>query len=445
MFSNDENLLACEQGIIIIINTNPTRKMPEVGDLLPAARTMMTFKTIDDVDVRGKRVLMRVDFNVPMSSNGRIDDDFRIRHALPSIRSVLSRGGRLVLLSHLGRPSGNGSEPSLSLAPLARHLGELLGSDAPRGVGFPSTDCLDAESVQAVSELVDGDVMLLENLRFNQGETSDSTEFAQALAQLGDVYCNDAFGCCHRAHASVHALPRAMSDRPRVIGLLVADEMRYLGQALETPKRPFVAILGGSKVSDKIGALKNLIGNVDTLLVGGAMAYTLMKVMGQNVGSSLVEDDKLDLAREIIQMVDASATDLVLPVDHICGRELSHGSPVRVSDQDIPDGWMGLDIGPDTTARFTSVVRKAQTVVWNGPLGAFETVPFDVGTRQVAVSMASCAENGGLSIVGGGDTAAAVLLAGVSQRMSHVSTGGGASLRLLEGEKLVGLSCLEEM
>ncbi len=404
----------------------------------------MTFKTIEDVDVKGKCVLMRVDFNVPMSSEGRIEDDFRIRHALPSIRSVLSRGGRLVLLSHRGRPSGNGFEPSLSLAPLARHLGELLGSEAPRGVGFPSTDCLDDEAVRAVSELTDGDVLMLENLRFDSGETSDSTDFAQALARMGDLYCNDAFGCCHRTHASVHALPMAMSDRPRVAGLLVADEMRYLGQALETPERPFVAILGGAKVSDKIGALKNLIGNVDTLLVGGAMAYTFMKVMGQDVGSSLVEDDKLALAKEIIQLVDASATDLVLPVDHICGRELSHESPVCMSDQNIPDGWMGLDIGPATTARFTSVVRQARTVVWNGPLGAFETVPFDVGTRQVAVSMASCAENGGMSIVGGGDTAAAVLLAGVSQRMSHVSTGGGASLRLLEGEKLVGLSCLEE-
>ena len=405
----------------------------------------MTFKTIEDVDVRGKRVLMRVDFNVPMSSEGRIEDDFRIRHALPSIRSVLSRGGRLVLLSHLGRPTGAGFEASHSLAPVASHLGELLGSDAPGGVGFPSNDCLDADAAQAVSELVDGEVVLLENLRFNEGETADSNEFALALASLGDVYCNDAFGCCHRAHASVHALPSAMSDRPRVTGLLVGDETRYLGQALETPERPFVAILGGAKVSDKIGALKNLIGNVDTLLVGGAMAYTFMKVMDHAVGSSLVEEDKLELAREIIRLVDASATDLVLPVDHICGRELSHQSPVCVSDQDIPDGWMGLDIGPATTARFTSVIRGARTVVWNGPMGAFETTPFDVGTRQVAVSMASCAENGGLSIVGGGDTAAAVLLAGVSERMSHVSTGGGASLRLLEGDSLVGLSCLEEM
>ena len=405
----------------------------------------MTFKTIEDVDVRGKRVLMRVDFNVPMSSEGRIEDDFRIRHALPSIRSVLSRGGRLVLLSHLGRPTGAGFEASHSLAPVACHLGELLGSDAPGGVGFPSNDCLDADASQAVSELVDGEVVLLENLRFNEGETADSSEFAHALASFGDVYCNDAFGCCHRAHASVHALPSAMSDRPRVTGLLVGDETRYLGQALETPERPFVAILGGAKVSDKIGALKNLIGNVDTLLVGGAMAYTFMKVMDHAVGSSLVEEDKLELARQIIQLVDASATDLVLPVDHVCGRELSHESPVCVSDQDIPDGWMGLDIGPATTARFTSVIREARTVVWNGPMGAFETKPFDVGTRQVAVSMASCAENGGLSIVGGGDTAAAVLLAGVSERMSHVSTGGGASLRLLEGDNLVGLSCLEEM
>jgi phosphoglycerate kinase len=405
----------------------------------------MAFKTIEDVDVSGQRVLMRVDFNVPLSSNGRIEDDFRIRHALPSIRSVLSRGGRLILLSHLGRPAGAGYEEKLSLAPLAKHLTELLGDETPRGVGFPSTDCLDAEAAQAVSALGDGDVVLLENLRFHEGETCDSVDFAEKLSALGDLYCNDAFGCSHRKHASVHALPAAMSDRPRVAGLLVADEMRFMDDALETPNKPFVAILGGAKVSDKIGALKNLIGKVDTLLIGGAMAYTLMKVMGHKVGSSLVEDDKLALAKEIIHLVDASATDLVLPVDHICGRELSHESPVCVSDQDIPDGWMGLDIGPATTARFTSVVRGAQTVVWNGPLGAFETTPFDVGTRQIAVSMAACAQNGGLSIVGGGDTAAAVSLAGVSQRMSHVSTGGGASLRLLEGEPLIGLSCLEEM
>jgi phosphoglycerate kinase len=405
----------------------------------------MALKTIEDVDVAGKRVLMRVDFNVPMNSDCRIEDDFRIRHALPSIRSVLSRGGRLVLLSHLGRPSGDGFEEKLSLAPLAKKLADLLGSDAPRGVGFPSTDCLDTAAAEAVSALADGDVLLLENLRFNVGETTDSPEFAQKISMLGDVYCNDAFGCSHRKHASVHALPAAMSDRPRVMGLLVADEMRYMADALSKPEKPFVAILGGAKVSDKIGTLKNLIGKVDTLLVGGAMAYTLMKVMGRKVGSSLVEDDKIALAKEIIHLVDASATDLVLPVDHICGRELSHESPVCVSDVDVPDGWMGLDIGPATTARFTSVVRGARTVVWNGPLGAFETTPFDVGTRQVAVSMAACAQNGGLSIVGGGDTAAAVSLAGVSHRMSHVSTGGGASLRLLEGEPLVGLSCLEEM
>lgn len=405
----------------------------------------MTFKTIEEVDVSGKRVLMRVDFNVPMGPDGRIEDDFRIRHALPSIRSVISRGGRLVLLSHLGRPSGTGFEEKLSLAPLAAHLAGLLGPDAPNGVGFPSMDCLDDDAAGAVSSLADGEVILLENLRFNEGETSDSHEFAQALSSLADVYCNDAFGCCHRKHASVHALPAAMSDRPRVVGLLVADEIRYMGEALDAPQRPFVAILGGAKVSDKIGALKNLIGKVDTLLVGGAMAYTLMKVMGHEVGSSLVEENKLELAREIIQMVDSSATDLVLPVDHICGRELSHESPVCVADVDVPRGWMGLDIGPATTARFTNVVREARTVVWNGPLGAFETTPFDVGTRQVAVSLASCAQNGGMSIVGGGDTAAAVLLAGVSERMSHVSTGGGASLRLLEGEHLVGLSCLESM
>ena len=227
-------------------------------------------------------------------------------------------------------------------------------------------------------------------------------------------------------------------------GMLVAEEMRYMREALNAPEHPFVAVIGGAKVSDKIGALKNLIGKVDSLLVGGAMAYTIMQVMGTKVGSSLVEHDKLSQAEEIIHLVDASSTDLVLPIDHVCGRELSHESPVMVSQGEVPDGWMGLDIGPATTARFTDVVRHAKTVVWNGPLGAFETAPFDVGTRQLAVAMASCTESGGITVVGGGDTAAAVELAGVSARMSHVSTGGGASLKLLEGADLIGLQPLEE-
>jgi phosphoglycerate kinase len=404
----------------------------------------MALKTIEDVDVQGLRVLMRVDFNVPLDGDGCVVDDFRIRAALPSIRSVLARGGRLVLISHLGRPGGGGYEAASSLAALAPVLSDLLSDVLPGGVGFPSRDCVDDAALAATEAMSDGEVVLLENLRFHGGETAGEEPFARQLARLGDVYCNNAFGTCHRPHASMYALPMAMKPEPCVAGCLVAEEVRFMADALEEPERPFVAITGGAKVSDKISALKNLIGKVDTLLVGGAMAYTLMKVLGHEVGSSLVENDRLDEAKEIIRLVDGSATDLVLPVDHVCGHELSHESPVMVAEESIPEGWMGLDIGPATTARFTRIVREAKTVVWNGPLGAFETRPFDVGTRQVAVALAACTASGGLTIVGGGDTAAAVELAGVSGRVSHVSTGGGASLRLLEGASLIGLEPLEE-
>lgn len=403
----------------------------------------MALKTIEDVDVKGKRVLMRTDFNVPMTPEGEVGDDFRIRKALPSIRSVLGRGGRLVLMAHLGRPSGEGYEKHFSLKPIAARLSELLGEDAPDGVLFPSHDCIDSVAAGAVDGLGDGQVMLLENLRFHVGESEDDPVFVSKLTPYGDIYCNDAFGASHRPHASIYGVPMAMKPKPCVAGHLVAEEVRFLREALESPERPFVAIIGGAKVSDKIGALKNLIGKVDTLLVGGAMAYTLLKVMGKGVGASLVENDKLAEAGEIIHLVDASATDLVLPIDHVCGRELSHESPVKVVEGSIPDGWMGLDIGPETTARFTAVVRTAKTVVWNGPLGAFETTPFDVGTRQVAVALAACTAAGGVTVVGGGDTASAVDLAGVESRISHVSTGGGASLKMLEGEQLIGLQPLE--
>lgn len=404
----------------------------------------MALKMIDQMDMKGKRVLMRVDFNVPMNPDGTVADDFRIKASLPSIKSVLAAGGRLVLMSHLGRPSGTGPEPHLSLAPIAQTLSGLLGSEAPDGVLFPSNDCVDQAAIAAADGLGDGQVMLLENLRFHAGETSGDADFANKLAVMGDIYCNNAFGASHRPHASMYAVPMAMKPKPCVAGGLVTEEVTFLREALKAPARPFVAITGGAKVSDKIGALKNLIGKVDTLLVGGAMAYTLLKVMGKKVGSSLVENDKLTEAAEIIHLVDSSATDLVLPVDHVCGRELSHESPVRVFDNEIPDGWMGLDIGPSTTARYTEVVRNAKVVVWNGPLGAFETRPFDVGSRQVAVAMAACTSNGGVTVVGGGDTASVVDLAGVTDRLSHVSTGGGASLKLLEGEDLIGLQPLDQ-
>lgn len=404
----------------------------------------MALKTIEDVDVKGQRVLMRVDFNVPMTPEGEVADDFRIQAALPSIRSVLSRGGRLVLMSHLGRPAAEGYEAHHSLAPIAKCLSGLIEDAAPDGVLFPSHDCIDQAAATAVAGLQDGQVLVLENLRFHVGETEGDAAFANKLAGYGDIYCNDAFGASHRPHASLYAVPMAMKPEPCVAGHLVSDEVRFLREALEDPKRPFIAIVGGAKVSDKIGALKNLIGKVDTLLVGGAMAYTLLKVMGQSVGTSLVENDKLTEAKEIIHLVDASATDMVLPVDHVCGRELSHESPVQVVTGEIPAGWMGLDIGPETTARFTDVVRKARTVVWNGPVGAFETRPFDVGSRQVAVALAACTAAGGITVVGGGDTASAVDVAGVAGRMSHVSTGGGASLKMLEGEQLIGLQPLDE-
>ncbi|MAJ46043.1 MAG: phosphoglycerate kinase [Planctomycetes bacterium TMED75] len=404
----------------------------------------MAFKTIEDIDVNGKCVLMRVDFNVPMSPSNTVADSFRIKQALPSIRSVIARGGRLVLMSHLGRPDGSGYVSKFSLKPIATELASLLGDSAPDGVFFPSEDCIDAQAAEAVASLKDGQIVLLENLRFHVGEMEDDATFASKLAAYGDIYCNDAFGACHRAHASVYGTPMGMQEDPRVAGLLVSEEIRYLREALNAPEHPFVAVIGGAKVSHKIGALKNLIGKVDSLLVGGAMAYTIMQVMGTNIGSSLVEHDKLSQAEEIIHLVDSSSTDLVLPIDHVCGRELSHESPVMVSQGEVPNGWMGLDIGPATTARFTDVVRHAKKVVWNGPLGAFETPPFDVGTRQLAVAMASCTESGGITVVGGGDTAAAVELAGVSSRMSHVSTGGGASLKLLEGGDLIGLQPLEQ-
>jgi len=403
----------------------------------------MALKTIEDIDVRGKRVLMRVDFNVPLDSDGAVTDDFRIRSALPSIRSVLARGGRLVLMSHLGRPSGSGHEAAFSLVPVARVLSSLLAEECPDGVSVPADRCIAPGAIEAVAALGDGQALLLENLRFEAGETAGDPEFSERLAAMGDIYCNNAFGTSHRAHASMHGVALAIKPGPCVAGGLVAEEVGFLLDALEDPRRPFVAITGGAKVSDKILALRNLIGRVDTLLVGGAMAYTFMKALGQDVGSSLVEGDRLDEAREIIGLVDASGTDLVLPVDHVCGRELSPDSPVEVHDGGIPDGWMGLDIGPRTTARFTEEIRPAGTVVWNGPLGAFETPPFDVGTRQVAEALAICTDRGGLTVVGGGDTAAAVESAGVTARMQHVSTGGGASLKLLEGSPLVGLEPLE--
>ncbi len=397
----------------------------------------MATRTIQDVDVAGKRILMRVDFNVPLDEGGAITDDRRIREALPSIESVLRRGGRLVLMSHLGRPRGAGVEPALSLRPAADRLGDLLPDTA---VHFVAGDCAGEAANAAVTALGDGAVVLLDNLRFDPGEKSGDPEFAGRLAAFGDIYCNDAFGTAHRSDASMVAVPAAMGDRPKVAGLLLAGELRYLAKVLQDPARPFVAVIGGAKVSDKLAALRNLKGLVDVILIGGAMAYTFLESLGTRVGSSLVEPALLDEARTILQ--GPGRTISYYPFDHRCGRAISHDTPVEVFEA-IPDGWMGLDIGPGTADRFAELISGARTVIWNGPLGVFEIPPFDTGSRRVAEAMAAATDDGAVTVVGGGDTAAAVERFGLSDRFSHVSTGGGASLWMLEGRRFESVEQLD--
>jgi phosphoglycerate kinase len=396
----------------------------------------MAKRSIADIDVAGRRVLTRVDFNVPLDG-GRIVDDRRIEAALPTIRSIVSRGGRAVLLSHLGRPKGVGYEEAYSLRPVAKRLEELLGEEAIGGVAFPSEDCLDEAAQAAVEALPEGGVALLENLRFD-------ADFAARLASLGEIYCNDAFGTCHRSDASMVALPRAMKPAPAVAGFLLDAEIRYLQGAVADPKRPFVAILGGAKVSDKLGAIRHLLERVDALVVGGAMAYTLLAAQGVAVGGSRVEPDMLGEAKDVLDLAAAKGRQLLLPIDHVCGRALQAGTETISVDGAIPEGWMGLDVGPRTAEAFASAIRAAGTVVWNGPMGVFEMPPFDAGTRRVAEAVAAATEAGAVTIAGGGDTAAAVEVFGVANRLSHVSTGGGASLEMLEGKAFESLAMLDD-
>lgn len=401
----------------------------------------MAKKTIADIDVRGQRVLMRVDFNVPLQ-DGRITDDRRLRMALDSITSVTDRGGRLILASHLGRPEGKGPEPALSLKPVADRLGELMG----KPVAFAS-DCVGPSVKQIVDGLADGDVVVLENLRFHKAEKKGDLAFAAQLADLADIYCNDAFGTCHREDASMVAVPRAVGDKggAKVAGFLVQKEIQYLSEALANPAGPFVAILGGAKVSDKIGAITNLLDKVDTILIGGAMAYTFMMARKQPVGKSLVEPDRVQDALAILHRAGQSQAELLLPVDHVCAREMSSVAPTQVSEQTIPDGYMGLDIGPRTLVQYTGRIGDAKTIVWNGPMGIFETKPFDVGTKQIAQAIARATqEHGATSIIGGGDSAAAIEQFGLADRVSHVSTGGGASLEMLEGKQFVSVELLDD-
>lgn len=394
----------------------------------------MAKKSIDTVDVANKTVLMRVDFNVPLDDHQQITDDRRIRMALPSINSVLNRGGKLILISHLGRPKGEGNDSKYSLRPVAKRLSELL----DRPVDF-ATDTVGEDAKAKVAALRDRGVLVLENLRFHPGEQKGDRDFAAALAAMADIYCNDAFGTCHRKDASMVAVPEAMQDKPKVVGHLVAKEIQYLSDVLEQPERPFVAIVGGAKVSDKINVINNLLGICDKVLIGGAMAYTFSLARGGSVGKSLVEKDKVELAKELIAK---GGDKLELPVDTHCGDDFSPNCNKQVVPAgQIPDGWEGLDIGPETAERYAAIIRDAKTVVWNGPMGVFEMPPFDEGTKRVARAIA---DGDSTSIIGGGDSAAAVEQLGFADAVSHVSTGGGASLAMLEGKRFAAVDLLDE-
>jgi phosphoglycerate kinase len=393
----------------------------------------MAKKTIADVDVAEQTVLMRVDFNVPLDDEQKITDDRRIRMALPSIHSVLDRGGKLVLMSHLGRPKGE-PDPKFSLKPAAERLGELV-----KGPVQFATDTVGDDARAKVGALEPGGTVVLENLRFNPGEKSGDAEFAKALSDLADIYCNDAFGTCHRKDASMLAVPQAMGSKPKVVGFLVSKEIQYLTDVIASPERPFVAILGGAKVSDKINVIRNLLGICDQVLIGGAMAYTFSLAQGGAVGDSLVEPDKVDLAKELIE---AGKDKLVLPVDSHCGDAFrSDCNKQVVAAGKIPDGFQGLDIGPETGRVYAKLVKAAKTIVWNGPMGVFEMPPFDEGTKTVAEAIAA---GDGVSIIGGGDSAAAIQQLGFAERVSHISTGGGASLAMLEGQSFAAVEVLDD-
>ena len=390
--------------------------------------------TIQNVDVAGKRVLMRVDFNVPLDGDLNITDDRRIRMALPSIQSVLERGGSVILMSHLGRPKGDGDDAKFSLKSAAVRLGELLGSS----VEFAS-DTVGADAQAKAAALNAGGVLVLENLRFNAGEKKGDADFAAQLAAMADVYCNDAFGTCHRKDASMVGVPQAMGDKPKAVGFLVAKEIQYLSDAIGNPERPFVAILGGAKVSDKINVIQTLLGICDKVLIGGAMAYTFALAADGKIGKSLVEPDKVELANELM----ASGGDkLVLPIDTHCGDDFnSECNKEVVKAGQISDNFEGLDIGPETAEMYAGIVADAKTIVWNGPMGVFEMSPFDAGTKAVAEAIA---EGDGTSIIGGGDSAAAIQQLGFADQVSHVSTGGGASLAMLEGQVFEAVEVLDD-
>jgi phosphoglycerate kinase len=411
----------------------------------------MAKKTVADIDVSGKKVLMRCDFNVPLDKECNITSDDRIVKALPTIKKILTGGGALILMSHLGRPKGH-REEKMSLAPVAKRLSELLNQEV-----IFAEDCIGPETKAKADALKPGECMLLENLRFHKEETikdkaakedeqlrQAKDDFAKELASMADIYVDDAFGTAHRDNASMYTVPQMMEGKPRVIGFLIEKELKFLGEALSNPEKPFVAILGGAKVSDKIGVIENLIGKVDRIIIGGAMAYTFLKGNGKTIGKSLCENDYIDTGQKLLKQASDAECEVILPVDHRVVRQFKAGAPHRVAVGDIDPGYQAVDIGPIAAKTFAEKIVDARTIVWNGPMGVFEMEPFDEGTKEVALAVVKATDKGAISIIGGGDSASALQKLGLEDRVSHISTGGGASLEFLEGKKFICLEILDE-
>ena len=393
----------------------------------------MSKKTVKDIDLKGKKVLVRCDFNVPMDENQNITDNRRIVAALPTIKYLIEQGCKIVLCSHLGRPKGE-VKKEFSLSPVAKELSKLLGKEV-----IMANDVIGDDAKNKASKLNNGDVMLLENVRFHREETDNDPEFAKKLSEFGEVFVNDAFGTAHRAHASTEGVTHYL---PAVSGFLIEKELKFLGDALKNPERPFMAILGGRKVSDKIGVIESLLEKVDVLMIGGAMAYTFFKSMGYEVGNSVCELDKIDLAKEIMEKAKEKNVKFMLPVDTKIGKEFNPNTESKtVKFSEIPEGWEGFDIGEETIKMYSEEVKKAKTIIWNGPVGLFEFDQFAIGTNSIAKALADV---NAVKIIGGGDSAAAVEKAGLAEKFTHISTGGGASLEFLEGKKLPGIEALQD-
>lgn len=392
---------------------------------------MLSKKSVKDIDVSGKRVLVRCDFNVPLDENKNITDENRINGALPTIQYLIEKGAKVILCSHLGRPKGE-FKMEFSLAPVAKRLSEKLGKDV-----VMAKDVIGEDAKKCVANMKDGDVVLLENVRFHAEETKNDPEFAKQLASLADIYVNDAFGTAHRAHASTAGVAAYL---PAVCGFLIEKEIEIMGKALSDPARPFVAILGGAKVSDKIGVIENLLDKVDSLIIGGGMAYTFLKAKGYNIGSSICEEEKLDLAQQLMEKAQNKGVELQLPINSVVADKFAPDANSQVvNSSSMPDGWMGVDIGDETIKLFTETIKAAKTIIWNGPMGVFEFEKFAHGTKEIAKAVA---EADAVTIIGGGDSAAAVKQLGYADKMTHISTGGGASLEFLEGKVLPGIDVL---